>query len=61
MAKTLKDFRDKMDMAPADLDEFAEEALDIIDCPALVKAADKYITYKNKFELLLAENSINIG
>jgi hypothetical protein len=61
MAKTLKEFKNKMDGAPCELYEFAEEAEQIQDAPQISLAAKAYLIVKRIFEDALEYNEIEVG
>jgi hypothetical protein len=59
--QTLQEFIDKMNGAPFDLEEFAEEAANVRDCDPIKYAALNYIDAKRKFEDELEDREIEVG
>lgn len=57
----LTEYVDQYDHAPVDLEEFADGALTITNCPALSHAAEDYLAAKALFVEVLNTHDVNVG
>ena len=58
---TLKEFKEVYNLAPLSLEEFAEAAENVIDCPGLSASARVFLESQEDFELQLEYFGIEIG
>jgi hypothetical protein len=57
----LTEYVDQYDHAPMELQEFADGAITINNCPSLSHAAEDYLAAKHAFEQALEQHNITIG
>ncbi len=57
----LQDFAEDMNGAPLLLDEFAESAREVSDCPELRDAAVQFLAARDRFEAALASVGVEVG
>lgn len=58
---TLDAFVENMDGAPLLLDDFAEAAVAVSDCPDLKAAAQRFLNSRNEFLRALADVQVELG
>lgn len=58
---TLEEYKEKLNMAPIMLEDFAEEAMDVSDDLEFVAIARSFLRQKEMFERALEKRSIEVG